>query len=342
MTEISFYARGDSSTANNASLNAQSTSTTPTTLLTFTNLNDPNKDVVLDFNNGLPDPDTAVLMNGQTYTFTLQIVGTPPNSSKLANVNGVDLRGDPVAVITLSNGQRFFFMYTQSLDKATMDAFPNGAHTLTAIRTSGAPALICFVQGTLIATPDGPRPVETLNPGDLVLTAEGRILPVLWRGTRRVGMFEAMRQPSSRPVVIPPGALGPACPDRTLRLSPSHRIVLGGGAAELLFGEAKVLVPAEHLIGHAGIHRGPAEADLDFHHILLEDHEMVLAEGVESESFQPAARTLFAQDAEALAALMAALPHGALDRPDRYRSLKRHESLVLLQSMTLAQGQRAA
>lgn len=339
--ELSFYARGDSSTANNASLNAMGTSSVPTTLLTFTNQDSPSNDLKLDYNNGLPDPDTWVIVNGVTYTFTVQMTAYLPMSNKLSNVNGLDLRGDPVTIITLSNGQRYFFVTDQNLSLATMNAFPNGAHTLTGVSTSGPPVLICFATGTLVETPQGPRPVESLEPGEAVLTAEGDALPVLWRGDRRVGLFEALRCPSSRAVVIPAGALGPGCPSRCLRLSPSHRVVFGGWQSELLFGEDKVLVPAEHLLGHAGIYREAPGAETGFHHILLGEHAMVLAEGVESESLQPGDRLLLGGEPDQLDALLAVLPEGAMDRPDRYRSLKHWESEALL-SMTLGAEARLA
>lgn len=32
----------------------------------------------------------------------------------------------------------------------------------------GAACLSCFVAGTLVSTPDGPRPIESLRVGDLV------------------------------------------------------------------------------------------------------------------------------------------------------------------------------
>lgn len=339
MTEVTYYARGDSSSANNASLNAQGTSTTPTTELTFTNLDSPTNDIQLDFNGGQPDPDTWVIVNGVTYSFTVEISGYLPTSQKLANVNGEDLRGDPVTVITLSNGQRYFFMPDQQLTYATMNAFPNGAHTLTGVVTSGPPVLICFASGTLIDTPRGARAIEGLGPGDLVLTGEGRAVPVLWRGDRVVSLFEAMRHPASRAVVIPACAFGPGLPRRELRLSPSHRLAFGGWQAELLFAEEKVLVPAEHLVGHAGIHRAQPRCAQGFHHILCDAHETVRAEGMEAETFQPGARALYGRAEADLAALAGALPAGAAERPDCHRSLRRGESLALLARLLPAAGQ---
>ena len=53
-----FWARGDSSNANNASLNNSNTNKQPTTLLTFEAT--AGGDEKLDYNDGNPDPDTVV------------------------------------------------------------------------------------------------------------------------------------------------------------------------------------------------------------------------------------------------------------------------------------------
>jgi hypothetical protein len=61
--------------------------------------------------------------------------------------------------------------------------FSNTAHTSgqTSQIDTGDFA-VCFVAGTLIATPDGERAVEALAIGDLVMTANGRAVPVKWLG----------------------------------------------------------------------------------------------------------------------------------------------------------------
>ena len=61
---------------------------------------------------------------------------------------------------------------------------------------SGAYATpICFDRGTLIATSRGPRPIESLRPGDLVRTADNGLQPVRWTGRRHAisaGRFAAV------------------------------------------------------------------------------------------------------------------------------------------------------
>ena len=51
---------------------------------------------------------------------------------------------------------------------------------------------VCFARGTRIATLDGERPVEDLREGDLVLTADGRAVPVMWMGVNAISPMSSL------------------------------------------------------------------------------------------------------------------------------------------------------
>lgn len=89
--------------------------------------------------------------------------------------------------------------------------------------------VICFLAGTRIATPEGEVPVEALRPGDPVLTADGRSVPVRFVGrkTAEGGFDGAARRV---PVRIRAGALDEAVPRRDLLLPPDHAVALGGSS----------------------------------------------------------------------------------------------------------------
>lgn len=76
----------------------------------------------------------------------------------------------------------------------------------------------CFVAGTMIATQDGLRPIETLQPGDLVLTEDDGPQPLRWIGTRTVAAQE-----NFAPIEISANTFGA---HGALRLSPQHRILM--------------------------------------------------------------------------------------------------------------------
>src|SRR5690606_32383544 len=57
---------------------------------------------------------------------------------------------------------------------------------------------ICFTSGTLIATPDGERAVETLRPGDLVMTRDHGPQELRWVGMRVMRSEEHTSELQSR------------------------------------------------------------------------------------------------------------------------------------------------
>tara|TARA_R110002096_G_scaffold256697_1_gene450006 strand:+ start:4543 stop:5622 length:1080 start_codon:yes stop_codon:yes gene_type:complete len=333
MPTIAFYARGDSSSANNAALNAQNTNQTPTTLLTFTSGTSGN--LKLEANGGLPDPNTQVIINGVTQSFTLAFSGTLPLTNKLKNVAGADLRGKQIAVIIAANGKRYFFLADGSGTLSIMNAFPNGAHKIEALSTT-APVLVCFVRGTLITTPSGPQPVQTLQPGDLVDTTDGRTIPLRWIGCRTVSPAELMLYPQLRPIVIPPDMFGPGLPSRNLRVSAQHRIATGGAQSELLFGEDTRLVRAHHLLGH-GARRGLPRNPVAYFHLFFDEHALIIANDLPCESFQPGDSTLLSIDAQSLGELQAKAASAGqpdiLKRADCFPTLSYGQAQVLLTDM---------
>lgn len=136
----------------------------------------------------------------------------------------------------------------------------------------------CFASGTLIATPDGDRPIQNLRPGDLVLTHDNGAQPIRWTGVRStIGINE------DTPVTIESGVLGNSAP---LVLSPNHRVLVVHEKAELLFGEPECLVAAKFLCARDGISQTKT-GRIAYHHIMLERHEIVMANGILCESLLP-------------------------------------------------------
>ena len=134
--------------------------------------------------------------------------------------------------------------------------------------------VFCFLSGTAIATPAGATPVDTLAIGDLVLTADGRAAPVRWVGVQTVVTLFAdpLR---SLPIRIAAGALGEGLPVRDLCVSPDHALFLDG-----------VLVQAGALVNGTTIVRETAMPErFAYFHVELDDHALILAEGVPAETF---------------------------------------------------------
>ncbi len=132
----------------------------------------------------------------------------------------------------------------------------------------------CFLAGTALATPGGAVPIEALSVGDLVSTADGSVKPVRFVGRQTIATPFANVQ-RTRPVRVSAGALGEGLPVRDLCVSPDHALMLDG-----------VLVQAGALVDGATITRmSDLPERFTYFHVELEDHALILAEGVPAETF---------------------------------------------------------
>jgi hypothetical protein len=134
--------------------------------------------------------------------------------------------------------------------------------------------VVCFVAGTQIRTPQGERAIETLQPGDLISTANG-VKPVKFvsRNTRH---FNELLAVGKSPIRVAASAFGAAGPTADLLMSPSHALCLEG-----------TLIEAAALLDHAGVSRVDEwqSQQLTYFNIELEQHELIWANGALTESY---------------------------------------------------------
>lgn len=181
-------------------------------------------------------------------------------------------------------------------------------------------SVVCFAAGTEIETPDGPRRVETLQEGDLVMTAAMGAQPIRWSGASTV-----VAQGDLAPIVITRGTLGN---DRDLVLSPQHAILLSDWRAELLYGQSDVLVRAKDLLNMDGVYRRPGRL-ITYCHILMDQHHVVKAHGVWSETLYPGAVAMDAVNSEAQAEIDALFPDLSAYGPTAAPCLRGFEARAL-------------
>lgn len=259
----------------------------------------------------------------------------------------------PPDTFTLTDGQRLYHARILRLPGRLLAVFdplmPPPGRTLwvSALNLASDPprpraGVICFTPGTRIATPQGARPVETLAPGDRVLTRDNGPQPVVWSGATQLSGAELYLHPHLRPIRVCAGALvrskaGAARPDADLLVSPGHRLLLRDGSG--LFGTPEVLVAASDLEDGRLIRRDFAPGTVTYVHLMLPRHEIVTANELPCESFHPGLA-----DPEVLKwhsrALERAAP-GLAGDPARFgpparRCLERAEARLLLHAMAKA------
>ena len=165
-------------------------------------------------------------------------------------------------------------------------------HVETATRI--APAIPAFeeafsavARGTLIETTKGLVAVEDLDPGMLVLTAEGRIEPITWIGS--MTLFPPHAIPGLAPSTltrITADAFGPARPMPDLVLGQSARLLLRGGRCQSA-GHMTAYAPARSMIDGESIVEVTPVAPVAMYNLVLARHGSLRCAGIEVESFHP-------------------------------------------------------
>ena len=158
----------------------------------------------------------------------------------------------------------------------------------------------CFTPDTMILTPRGERPIGALRVGDLVVTRDNGPQAIAWIGHRDLDQTDLTYNPALQPVLIRAGALGN---ERSLLVSPQHAILADRGGEE-------ALVRATHLArlqgGRVRIARGVKA--VTYIHLMFDAHQVILSNGLWSESFYPGPQALAMLATPELVELLALFP----------------------------------
>lgn len=184
----------------------------------------------------------------------------------------------------------------------------------------------CFVAGAHVETDKGVQLIEELCAGDRIKTKNG------YKVLRWVGSRFARCVGAHAPVIFEANSLGQ---HDAFELSQQHRVLRTDLRAEILFGQDSVLVRAKDLVNGKNIRLNNSGKPVQYFHLLFDQHQVVKADGVWSESFQPGAQVLTSMDAVSRAEVLDLFPNldpetGAGYGPECYPSLRGYEARVLL------------
>ena len=285
-------------------------------------------------------PPAGTAMNFSNFTLIDQNDDNDIDRFDGDSVNGQDVTsswpGDTVTINVPGVGNITYTGTTFYLADGTQVFTPNDGQVLqngTLVSASGVTTQgpldtgtdlgpPCFTKGTMIRTTRGEVRVEELTVGDMVETLDHGLQPIRW-----IGCSLTDASGDHAPVVFKPGAIGN---EVELSVSPQHRILVQGWRAEVHFGEVEVLVPAKHLLNGLDIVREPA-SQVEYFHILFDRHEVVISNGVFSESFFPGDQILM-QDREIRAELYSLFPemeNGSAFGKTARSTIKSREARVL-------------
>ena len=187
----------------------------------------------------------------------------------------------------------------------------------------------CFVAGTLIRTPSGLRRVEDLRVGDRVVTRDNGAQVLRWVGTTR-----RVAGGPDAPIIFERNAIGD---HGAVAFSPNHRVLVKSPHVAMLFEGDEMLVKAAHLVNEKTIRQQTGSGVVTYCHLLFDRHEIIFANGLESESYHPGAETLGSFDNSTKQELFDLFPeletgdYGPIARP----CLRAHEGRLLSQVYAL-------
>lgn len=230
------------------------------------------------------DTDTVYVDGAATVNVLANDINPSGGVLVVTHINGVPVfAGDSVTLptgqtVTLNADGTFFFEADSDVETVnfTYQVQNDLGQTDTGFVT--VETIPCFAAGTMISTVTGQVRVENLQAGDLVHTLDDGLQPVRWIGRRTVtgrGKFT--------PIILGKNALGR---HNQLVLSPQHRVMLKDPKAELFFGNLEVLVAAKDLVNGTTIVARERD-QIEYVHILFDRHQVVISEGLETESFLP-------------------------------------------------------
>ena len=222
-----------------------------------------------DFDIGRFDNDNV---DGQDVTSSY------PGDIVAVNVPGIGDVSYTGTTFYLADGRQVFTPTDRQVLQGGTLVSSSGVTTLGPLKVSdlGPP---CFTPGTKIETNCGQQPVEDLRPGDLVQTLDGGFRPILWIGWKKVratGNFA--------PIRFAKGSLGNS---RTLLVSPQHRMLINDWRADYFCGFSEVFAAAKHLVNGTSVTM-EAGGVVEYIHLLFARHEVVLSNGIPTESYFPA------------------------------------------------------
>lgn len=191
--------------------------------------------------------------------------------------------------------------------------------------TTNAP--LCFAEGTSILTTKGYALIETLRPGTSLVAADGPALRLL---ANLPAQTEWVSPSRLLPVIIRAHAFGVERPTDDLAVSRQHRLVVGGGHVELLYGISAALAPALGLIDFTDVTIGHSRKTPAYRHLLCDRHGVVYANGVMAETLLWESQTETTLGRETVETLRAAFPELAKPHKPALPTLTMTETRLLV------------
>jgi len=314
---------------------------------------DPGSAPNLFFDNTADQVNTEMDGFTATLTLTIPVNNTGTNFIRIGIADVSDSNYDSTLLIAANS--------VQTTLVATDDAsnlFPTGSRTIDLlgndINSTGGTLRISQINGTNVSAnsevqlPSGQR-VFVNGDGTITVLGDGDVENVSFTyevssttGASDIGFvtlnsipcFVAGTQVAAignlAPIHIAAGTFGD---HHALALSPLHRVLIRDALAELLFGTQEVLVAARDLVNGHSVRRQEVR-EVEYVHLLFDRHQVIVSEGLPTESFLPGPQMHDSFEAEMVEEICTLFPELDPETVDGYSAaarpmLKAYEARVL-------------
>ncbi|KXV58853.1 hypothetical protein AD947_05420 [Acetobacter tropicalis] len=238
--------------------------------------------LTIDFNGATADQIPSI-QNLSTYD-RIVIAGTGSTTTNLSLAPNGD--GTYSLIGTIPGWGNKIVVFSKSVTLAgkltpSDFTFPHdGTNTMVA----------CFLAGSMIRTPAGDVAVEEIRVGDDVVAyvnGEAVVRPVVWAGRKRATVQTHLPDDEAGyPVRVKQNAIADGMPYKDMLVTPDH----------CLFFEGR-FVPVRMIVNGSSIFYERSVLSYDYYHIETEQHSVIMADGMLTESYLDTGnRASFQQD----------------------------------------------
>lgn len=281
-----------------------------------------------DFQMQYADGTTAVLEMDSTVVYNATITYMNGETAQITAVLFQAQTGEVFLAPEFEQNSDQTWLEYRGIRSVTLDSLATSSSLGLNEDRQSFEFVTCFTEGTMILTAHGERPIESLKSGDLIWTLDDGMQPLRWIGSKTVsGMGDLA------PIHFTAGSLGS---ERDLLVSPNHRMYLFGASLALHLGEDDGLAMAKHMVNGSDVRVMPCKS-VTYMHMMFDRHQIVLANGVLSESFHPGDYAMTCLTDEARAEVLTLFPE-LVDHPAAYGStarfvMKKHEVAAILRDV---------
>lgn len=221
----------------------------------------------------VPNPGSSgILNNGGDSVYLVDAAG----NYVIYTYNG-DTPNEADTSLTLGGTNMGVEDIGNDVDGSSIQRFPDGSMTYVNDQAA-TPGVTneCFLTGTKILTRNGYKNVEDLMIGEAIQTAEGTFETIKWVGRQTIDPANIQNPLKGNPILIKANALGENVPSKDLYVSPGHSIFV-----------EDLLIDAGALVNEVTILSTRPSAPFQYHHIELDKHVLLVAEGAAVESYLP-------------------------------------------------------